>query len=223
MFRLCYTEFTMASTREIILRALQSKGKCTIKDLAQAAEISPISVRHHIAQLLAEDLLKVEESRRGVGRPHHVYSLSEKGLERFPRRYYQLTQHLLDELKDALTQQEIEGFFSNIASSMAEKYSPALERLPLKARINDLHRLLAEEGFEATICHEGHQLVIKEVRCPFFPLGRQHPEVCLIDQFFIANALAIPAERVKHIRHGDQGCAFEIQLKPKERRALEHG
>ncbi len=213
----------MGSTRESILRALHTQGKRTIKDLAEAADISPISVRHHIANLLAEGLLEVEENHHGVGRPRHLYSLSEKGLEHFPRRYYHLTIHLLEELKDALSEDEIEALFCNIASSMADKYAPLLERLPLEKRINDLRKLLGEEGFEAIIYREGNQLIIKEVCCPFFPLGREHPEVCLIDKFFIANALSIPVERVKHVRQGDQQCAFEIRLKPKERKTLENG
>jgi DeoR family suf operon transcriptional repressor len=213
----------MGSTRECILRTLHVQGKCTIRDLAQAAGISPISVRHHIANLLADGLLEVEENHHGVGRPHHLYSLSEKGIERFPRRYYHLTIRLLEELKDVLPEDEIEGVFSNIASSMADKYAHLLERLPLEKRIDDLHRLLAEEGFEAIICREGNQVVIKEVCCPFFPLGREHPEVCLIDKFLIAKALSIPVERVKHMRQGNQECAFEIRLKSREMKATKNG
>ena len=53
-------------TRETILRTLRSKGKCTIKELAGAAGVSPISIRHHLANLQAERFIATEEVRQVV-------------------------------------------------------------------------------------------------------------------------------------------------------------
>jgi len=70
----------MKSTRERILQSLLSHPNSTINDLAEAVGISPISVRHHLTSLQAENLVAAEEERHGVGRPRLVYILTEKGL-----------------------------------------------------------------------------------------------------------------------------------------------
>ena len=38
-------------TRDLIVRTLRTRGKCTIKELAEAASVSPVSVRHHLSNL----------------------------------------------------------------------------------------------------------------------------------------------------------------------------
>ena len=60
------------------MQALKLHGKRTENELAQAAAISPDSVRHHLSNHQAEGLVTLEEIKHGVGRPHHVFSLTEK-------------------------------------------------------------------------------------------------------------------------------------------------
>lgn len=73
------------STRDLILHALKSSAQSNIESLADAADVSPITVRHHLNSLQAEGLIEVESVRRKVGRPYYVYSLTEKGNELFPK------------------------------------------------------------------------------------------------------------------------------------------
>ncbi len=201
----------MASeTREIILKTLRSRGSCTVKDLADAAGISPVSVRHHLSNLLADDLIGSEEVRHGVGRPRHVFSLTENGYELFPTRYYRLTNRLLGELKESLPDRSIETLLSGVADSMADDYASQLEGLPLEKRLRRLVELLNEEGFNADIQHQGDDIILRELSCPYFHVGQSHPEVCMIDQTFIARALSLPVERVRCLLDGDAHCAFVI-------------
>ncbi|MDF1501062.1 MAG: ArsR family transcriptional regulator [Anaerolineales bacterium] len=203
----------MASeTRELILKTLRSRGSCTVKDLADAAGISPVSVRHHLSSLQADDLIESEEVRHGVGRPHHVFSLTEDGYELFPTRYYRLTNRLLGELKESLPDRSIKTLLSGVADSMAEGYASQLEGLPLEKRLARLVDLLNEEGFNADIEHKGGEVVLRELSCPYFHVGQSHPEVCLIDQAFIARALSLPVERVRCLLDGDAHCAFLIPI-----------
>jgi DeoR family suf operon transcriptional repressor len=200
-----------SSTRETILKTLRTQGKCTIKQLAAEAGISPVSVRHHISNLQTENLVNVEESRKGVGRPVHLFSLSEKGVELFPGRYLRLTNRLLEEIKDTLPEDTVRDLFSAIASSMADSHVDELNQLPFDERLKGLMHLLSEEGFQAEIQVEDDRILIRELSCPYFRVGISHPEVCTIDQTFIANALSVPVERVKCLLDGDNLCTFSIQ------------
>jgi DeoR family suf operon transcriptional repressor len=203
----------MASeTREVILRTLRAKGRCTVKELAEAAGISPVSVRHHLTALQADDLIHSEELRHGVGRPLHMYSLTDEAHELFPTRYFRLTNRLLGEIKESLPHEALQLLLASVADSMAESYASQLQGLPLEQRLRRLVELLDEEGFSADFERRGGELMIRELSCPYFQIGMQHPEVCTIDQAFIAKALSLPVERVRCVLDGDAHCAFTVQV-----------
>jgi DeoR family transcriptional regulator, suf operon transcriptional repressor len=65
----------MTGTRDLVLRTLLTQPRRTVNELADKVGISPISIRHHIANLEAEGLISSEEERHGVGRPRQVFSL----------------------------------------------------------------------------------------------------------------------------------------------------
>jgi len=199
-------------TRETILRTLRARTRCTVNDLAEASGVSPVSVRHHLANLQAEGLVRSEEVRHGVGRPRHVFSLSDSGLEQFPSRYYHLTARLLSEIKEQMPEGQVGNLFSGVAHSMALSYADELQGLPLAQRLDRLVELLDREGFDADLEHDGDQVLIRELSCPYFRIGRLHPEVCLIDQSFIATALSLPVERVTCLLDGDVHCTFAVNL-----------
>jgi predicted ArsR family transcriptional regulator len=202
------------STRETILRTLRGQRRCTVSDLAEASGVSPVSVRHHLANLQAEGLVQAEEVRHGVGRPRHVFSLSDIGLDHFPSRYFHLTRRLLTEIKEHLPEGQVDRLFSGVAQSMAHSYASEMEALPLPHRLDRLVQLLNQEGFSADLQREGDQVLIRELSCPYYRIGQQHPEVCMIDQAFIATALSLPVERVSCLLDGDVHCAFSVALAP---------
>lgn len=202
------------SSRHRILRTLREKGKCSVKQLAEAVGISPVSVRHHLSNLQAEGLVATEEVRHGVGRPRLLFALTERGLELFPSRYYRLTRRLLGEIKDTLSREALTHLFSGVARAMADDYADRLTGLPLSEKIQRLAELLSEEGFTAEIQTDGTRLLIHELSCPYFLMGKDHPEVCLVDQAFIARALSLPVERVTCLLDGQAHCTFAVSLEP---------
>lgn len=210
---------TTNQTRDTILRTLRARGKCSVNALAEASGVSPVSVRHHLSNLQAENLISVEVERHGVGRPRQLFSLTETGLDLFPSRYVRLTNRLLDELKESSTPETIEALFSGVASTMAEDVGRQLDGLPLSDRLTRMIELLSEEGFEAEVEHQDQRVIIRELSCPYFRIGRKHPEVCTVDQAFIASALSLPVERISCLLHGADTCTFEVALdtSPEER------
>lgn len=199
-------------TRDVILRTLRAQGKCTVKDLAEAAQISPVSVRHHLSSLQADGLIQAEEIKHGVGRPHHLFSLTEEAYEQFPTRYFRLTNRILVEMKDVLPDESVENIFSGVADSMASDYAGQLSGLPLEERLQRLIQLLDDEGFEAEYEKDGDTILLKELSCPYYQIGQKHPEVCLVDQSFIAKALDLPVERVTCLLDGASHCAYTIHI-----------
>jgi len=201
-----------SSTRDLILRTLRVQGKCSVKDLTVAASVSPVSVRHHLSNLQAKGLVSVEEKRHGVGRPRHEYSLTEQALELSPSRYLRLTNRLIDEIKESLPEGKVLELFAAVASTMAETYAQQLKGLPIDERMQRLIELLSAEGFDADLQQHGDSLVIREFLCPYLRVGKEHPEVCQVDQDFIATALSLPVERVTCLLEGDTHCSYKVSL-----------
>lgn len=200
----------MKSTRERIVQTLLNHPKSTIVDLAEAVGINGISVRHHLNSLLAENLVIVEEVRHGVGRPRQVYSLSEKGLERFPTRYFRLTNRLLDQIKESLPAPMVTSLFNQIATDMAADSAQRVQSLPIEDRLDAVKQMLADEGFQVEWEQKGDEYLIHEITCPYFHVSQAHPEVCTVDQTLISTVLNISTEKVNCVLHGDSHCTYVI-------------
>ncbi|NPA06343.1 MAG: ArsR family transcriptional regulator [Chloroflexi bacterium] len=200
----------MAKTRDRVLHLLLQRPRQTVKELAEALGINPISVRHHLSRLEAENLVTSEEERHGVGRPRRVYYLTPQGLERFPSRYIQFAVRLLKQLKRTLPREVVQRILAQMAREMAEAYETRVENLPTEERLDLLVRLLQREGFTVEWEQQGDRYILREVTCPYVQIGQEHPEVCVIDETLIANVLDVPAERVQCILDGDRTCTYVI-------------
>jgi predicted ArsR family transcriptional regulator len=95
---------------------------------------------------------------------------------------------------------------------MVDTRAGHLANLPFEERLDGLIGLLNEEGFEAEIERLDNEVLIRELSCPYFQVGKAHPEVCVIDQTFIADALSVPVERVACLLDGDNLCTFSVQV-----------
>lgn len=204
------------STRELILDALMaSSAPCKIDLLAKAADISPVTVRHHLNALQAEGLIEVESIRRKVGRPYYVYSLSEKGHEMFPKKYFSLANRLLEELKDRLPADTVNEIFISLVNRMMQERADEFEGLPLEERLNYVINLLGTEGFLARWekMADGRYQII-EYSCPYISMGQQHAEVCTLDTQIMVSVLGTAVEQQSCMLNGDNCCQFTLPLKP---------
>lgn len=200
----------MKSTRERIIQTLLNHPGSTISDLAEAVGISGISVRHHLTNLQAEGVVAADEERHGVGRPRLVYGLTEKGLERFPTRYLQLTNRLLDQMKETLPPAAINKLFTAMAEDIASDYTQQVKHMTVEEKLDFLKNLLSEEGFSVKWERQGQDYHIHEVTCPYLHIGQAHPEICAVDQTLISEVLSIPVQKINCILHGDSRCTYVV-------------
>ncbi|MCJ7535189.1 MAG: winged helix-turn-helix transcriptional regulator [Anaerolineales bacterium] len=203
---------TATSTRQKVLHTLLKNHRCTIVELAEAVDINPISVRHHISKLQVEGLVVSEEERHGVGRPRQVFYLTESGLETFPTRYLRLTIRLLEQLKENLPPKMVNQMFSQMAADLVDEYAQTanLHGLTIEQRLELVNDLLKEEGFDLEWEKIDNQYFIREISCPYLHVGQTHPEICVIDQTLISTVLDLPTEKVKCILDGDKQCTYVV-------------
>ena len=202
----------MSSTRDNVLRTLLTRQRCTINELADAVGINPISVRHHVTKLEADGLVTSEEERHGVGRPRRLYFLTEKGMEKFPTRYLRLTVRLLEQLKETLPGPMVDELFAQVANDLVADYTSELDLdgVAIEERLEIVKELLKVEGFTMEWERQDDGYHIREVNCPYYHVGQNHPEVCAVDQTLISNMLNVPVEKIKCILDGDTYCTYVV-------------
>lgn len=202
---------TSHSTRDQVLQHLRTTGQATIAELGEALGISAVSVRHHLAALQAEGLLRSVEVRRGVGRPHLAYSLTDAALERFPAKYLQFSARLLDELKATLPPDAIEAIFTRMAEGMVADYRRRMAGRTLEEKMEVLVEMLGAEGFMAKWNRAGEAIQLTEYNCPYLRIGQRHPEICTIDQTVIRQVLDAQVEKTNCVLDGAERCVFVIR------------
>jgi DeoR family transcriptional regulator, suf operon transcriptional repressor len=198
------------STREIILRTIKQSPQCSVEELAEAVEISPVTVRHHLNGLQAEGLIENESVRRKVGRPYFVYSISDKGQELFPKRYVRLTSRLFDELKNRLPVEMVRDIMLGVVQGVIADHQGEFEHLPLEARLTYLMELLAEEGFLADWQKDENGYTIIEYSCPYLSVGQKHMEVCTFDKELMVQVIQAPVTQHSCMLEGADCCEFSI-------------
>ncbi|MBX3084056.1 MAG: winged helix-turn-helix transcriptional regulator [Anaerolineae bacterium] len=201
----------MVDTRHAVLDHIRVNGQSTVQSLAEALGISPISVRHHLTSLQAEGLIRVELDRQRVGRPKHIYSLTERVEPTLPNQYHTLALRLLDELKASLSPTQVTAIIDRIAATVAARYGDPQVGGTLEQRLTHLVDVLGAEGFMAEVSHVDDQLVLMSSNCPYTSIGQHHPEVCQIDTALIRTMLGVSVEQTSCVLHGDRNCAFVVQ------------
>jgi predicted ArsR family transcriptional regulator len=205
-----YTSKKKRTTRDVILHTIKSSPQSTVEELAEAADISPVTVRHHLNALQAEGSIEASSVRRKVGRPYYVYSLSERGQELFPKRYVRLTHRLLNEMKDRLPNEVIGQIFNGVVESVLEDHRGEFEHLPIENRLDYLVELLSDEGFLSTWekTPDGYRLV--EYSCPYLSIGSTHTEVCNFDTQLMSGILQLKVQQNSCMLQGAHCCQFTI-------------
>lgn len=202
-------------TRKAVLDALRSVGQATVNQLAETIGVKAITIRHHLTALQAEGLVEVEEKRQLVGRPAHIYRLTEDAETFFPQRYHHLVERLLDQVKAQLPPETVRQLIDSLANSFAEDIRRELDTLPQDQRMSRLVELLAKEGFLAQWQRTDDGLALVEYRCPYFAVGQRHPEICEIDERLIRVALDAKVAKESCLLSGDSACKFVLSTSEK--------
>lgn len=203
----------MASTRKFVLQTLLQRHTCTINDLAEAVQINPISVRHHIARLEADGFVDSKEERHGVGRPRRIYFLTELGMEQFPSRYINLSIRMLEVMKEKLPKEDVEMILGELAKDIISDHADKLKNkdMDLEQKVRLTEQLLIEEGYSIEIEKDEEGYHINEIACPYMHVSVDHREVCIVDEVLISSILQTPIEQTQCIHDGDAYCSFLVK------------
>ena len=204
-----------ALRRELLVR-LRRDGLSSPDHLATALGASRTGVLQQLRALEAGNLVRRETVRHGVGRPRHVYDVTEHAQDLFPAAYDGLATGLLAAIRSVGGEALVDEVFEARRQMAAERVRERLaERLPAGASVVDRARELAviqdEQGYlaEAVLGSDGVIRVI-EHNCAIHHVATGAEAACRAELELFREVLGTDVERETHIVGGDRCCTYRV-------------
>ncbi len=206
----------MHAVRQHILEILKERSCATVADLADSLLMAPVSVRHHLDILQADNLICVERVERSgaVGRPQQVYALTPEAGDHFPDNFAALAQGLLRQLKQILPPEQVEQAFQAMAHDFcAEFVAVELADLPTEERLDQVAAFLNQRGYFARWEEDAgaeDAYLLHKCNCPYAAISSDHHELCLMDQALINELVGQPSTRIVSMAERGTCCTYRI-------------
>ena len=204
-----------ALRRELLVR-LRREGPTSPDHLASALGASRTGVLQQLHALEAANLVRRETVRHGVGRPRHVYDVTEHAQDLFPAAYDGLATGLLAAIRSVGGEGLVDEVFEARRRMATERVRERLaERLPAEASVVDRARELAviqdEQGYlaEAVLGPDG-VIRIVEHNCAIHHVATGAKAACRAELELFREVLGANVERETHIVGGDRCCTYRV-------------
>ena len=205
------------STKQDILEHLLKRGQATAQELAESLHISTQAVRRHLKDLEEEGLIRHQATQVGMGRPNHLYALSEAGRDRFPDRYDEFAMSLLDTLAETVGKEQMGRILRKQWERKALEYRDRLGAGSLAERVERLVELRRQEGYMAECWTDPDirdRFILTEYNCAISHIAETFPSVCGHELEMFGVALPdCTVERTHWQVHGEHRCGYLIQPK----------
>lgn len=201
-----------------VLETLKRRGPSTVVEALAALGIAKETLREHLEALVGRGLVVRAAARRGrPGRPEIVYALSPAADALFPRResavLADLVRHLLAEGRGA----ELREFFGARAEARKGAALARLEGLRGRARLEEVARILTEEGYmaEAETDAAGRPRTLRLCHCPIRDVVSVTPLPCGAELDYVRDLLGKdrPLVRIAYLPGGDASCTYRLQAR----------
>jgi predicted ArsR family transcriptional regulator len=201
--------------REILVR-LRHEGPTSPDRLAADLGASRTGVLQQLRALEEAGLVRHETVRHGVGRPRHIYDVTDRAQDLFPSNYDGLASGLLaairavggPQLVDRVFEARREAAAEDIRRRMNERLDPGatlLERVRELAVIQDEQGYLCSAAFEA----DG-VLRLREDNCAIHQVATGTEAPCRAELDLFREVLGADVVRESHIARGDRCCSYRI-------------
>jgi DeoR family suf operon transcriptional repressor len=214
-----------SSTKQDILNYLLKEYQASALQLAEVLKVSPQAIRRHLKDLEGEELIIYSSEQIGMGRPQHIYQLSDKGKERLRREvgdsYGQFAVSLLDTLAETVGRDQVSTILQKQWQRKAQEYRRHIDKGSLHQRVAALVELRKAEGFmaeyhpvEAQNSEIEDKFIFLEHNCAISNVAESFPSVCGHElEMFAAVLPDCTIERTHWIVNGEHRCGYLVQAK----------
>ncbi|WP_217447696.1 helix-turn-helix transcriptional regulator [Maribellus comscasis] len=190
------------------------KGNATALLISEELGITKEGARKHLVNLSDANLVKATVKSEGVGRPSTYYSLTDKGLSRFPDTHADVTVQLLRSVKKLLGDNALDLLISDREKSVYSRYEKELEGSEtLEQKLDVLSKIRSEEGYMAGWKKEGNAYFLIENHCPICAAATECQGFCRseLHNFKKLIGTEYAMERVEYIVENGNRCVYKIE------------
>ena len=209
----------MRTSKSEILAHLKRTGGSSIEELATCLGLARMTVRQHLAGLERDALVSSREVRRPTGRPHFVFSLTDRGEEVFPKRYDRLAELILEEVS-LLDGKELAGLtasqkkrllFDKMVGRVHSEYEAKVAGKPLKERVEVVAGILDEEGGFAEWRPVSGGFEIADYNCVYRRVVDSHDDLCDWHLSLLSRLLGNDVRCTQFMSKGAESCRFVVE------------
>lgn len=207
----------MQITRQEILGILKIERTATVEDLASRLELTPMTIRHHLNVLQAQNLVTATEVRRSqkVGRPRLIYTLTEAADQLFPQKYGDLARRIVTELKETVGKEETRALFRRVASRLAKQAPPLVAGQSFEDRLDQVAHFLEGQGLITRWQKTERGYVFTNANCPYRQVAQEHGETCELDLALISELMGVEPKRQTSLLDGEFDCSYLLEAPEK--------
>ena len=201
--------------RRNVLYAVRRRGEATAEQVAESLDMTVSGARQHLSALVEAGLAEATESTAPTGkrgRRSLVYAVTPTGDALFPKAYGELTNELLGFLDDEAPE-TVNRLFARRRDARTANALARLGPLPtLEARVDELARILDEDGYLATwTAEDDGSFLIVEHNCAIWAVANRYGQACSSELEFIQTVMEPAAvERTSHMVEGARRCAYRV-------------
>jgi predicted ArsR family transcriptional regulator len=203
------------TSRDGILQALKRRGEARAEELAEALGVTVSAVRQQLQALAADGLVAHDVRRTGPGRPKHVFHLTPAAEHLFPKTYGDLTNELLGHLEEEDPELLQRVFERRRVRRVADAKARLEPLATLDARVEELARILDEDGYLATVepvAGDPDAWRVVEHNCAILEVALRYGTACGTELEFLREVLPdADVRRTEHLVAGARRCAYEVR------------
>jgi len=202
--------------RRNLLVRLRHEGPSAPEELASALGASRTGVLQQLHALETAGLVSRRSVRHGVGRPRHVYDVTEAAQDLFPTNYDGLAVGLLAAIRSIGGEGLVDEIFEERRRTTTARVRRRLaDRLPADAPLVDRARELAviqdEQGYLAEVVLSPDGVIrLVERNCAIHRIAADTSAACKAELELFRDLLGPDVVRETHIAAGDRCCTYRI-------------
>ena len=202
----------MQEKRRQILNILKEDGSATIRKLSGELKVTGVTVRHHLNELRERGI--VSEPRvihsDSPGRPQFEYRLTPKANEYFPKGFFSLSSHLLQEIKAQNDSHKVREIMSGVACRAIADAPRRHADSSFEEHVDSVVDYLTSKGYVASWERHPEGIMLHTNNCPYEGVAEKNPEMCQMDYDMLKSLLGVTPICVSHIAEGNDTCSYVI-------------
>lgn len=197
-----------------IVEYLQRNGPAAIRELEQHLGVTTTAVRQHLTTLQAEGYIERRAVHDGVGRPHHVYTVTDRARELYACHCDDLALTLLQEVFALEGKEKTTLLLERVGHRLANRYARSVRSTLLQERVEELADVLDQQGVLTDVAAaDENTIILKTYNCPYHELAQEHREICEMDEGMMRQLLGSDVNLSACIMDGHGSCSFVVSAK----------